>query len=538
MKQTVKNILFQIISAYSGEVGFDILIPPNPEMGDYSTNIAFQSGVNSITVAEEIKEKLEKDPEIQKIFNRVSVVAPGFINFYLSEEFLRASLAGMLSGKHKFGDDNIVGKKINIEFISANPTGPLTVGNARAAAYGDTLANVLKKSGHAVTKEYYLNDTGVQVNKLGLSVAKRYMQLQGENIEIEEGLYQGEYVKEIAKNLEAEIKSRDMGANIEVLADFCRDKSVEMMVKKAKETSKNIGVEFDIWFKESDLYASGEVDSALERLEKKNVIEKKDGAVWFKYGENQEAVLVKSDGSKTYLMADIAYTLNKLEKRKFDKAINIWGTDHHGDVPRLCGAMETLGHKDELEIILHQLVMLKQKDERLKISKRAGNLVLLDDLIRGVGKDAVRFFFLSKDLNTHMEFDVDLAKEQSKKNPVYYIQYAFARLNSVFNKIENLKLKAENHNLELLKEKEELLLMRAMAKFPDMIENIAKTYQVHHLATYTVDLATQFHQFYEKHRIIQDDEKIKSARFALSQATHIVLKDCLSLMGISTPEKM
>ena len=540
MKQTVKNILFQVVSAYSGGVDFDILIPPSPEMGDYSTNIAFKIGGKPMVTAEEIKSKLEKDPELHKMFRHISIIVPGFINFYLSDQFLKESLGDMLGGKDKLGNGSGNGKKINIEFISANPTGPLTVGNARAASYGDTLANILKEAGCAVTKEYYLNDAGVQVNKLGLSVAKRYLQLQGKDVGFEEGLYQGEYVKEIAKSLEMEIESKNLDANIEALADFCRDKAVEMMVKKAKETTKKIGIEFDVWFKESELYASGEVDLALERLENAGVIEKKDGAVWLKYGDGQEAVLVKNDGNKTYLMGDIAYTLNKLEKRKFDKAINIWGTDHHGDVPRLLAAIETLGHKDELEIILHQLVMLKQKDERLKISKRAGNLVLLDDLINDVDKDAVRFFFLSKDLNTHMEFDVDLAREQSKKNPVFYIQYAFARLSSIFEKLktQSQSLEFNKENLSLLEKKEELVLMHTMAKFPDVIENIAKTYQVHHLATYTVDLATQFHQFYEKHKVIQDDSDLQNARAVLSQGVYNLLKNCLDLMGLSTPEKM
>lgn len=544
MNMTTQQKLKGIIAKHSEDKIFDLLIPPSADWGDYSINLAFKIGGNPMDNANKLKEQLENDREIKKLFSEVSIVAPGFINFKLSEQILADNLATAINSGNKYGDLEISREKINLEFVSANPTGPPTVGNARAAAYGDTLGNILKKAGYQVTKEYYLNDAGVQVNKLGLSVAKRYLQLQGQEVEFEDGLYQGEYIKDIAKELKSEIKSKKLDNNTEQLADFCQKRAVEMMTQMAEKVMKTMGVEFDVWFRESKLYKSGEVNESRERLKKADALEEKEGATWLRFGDSQEAVLIKSDGNKTYLMGDIAYSLNKLEKRGFDRAINIWGTDHHGDVPRLLAAVEILGHKRKLEIILHQLVTLKGKNlstgsrQALKISKRAGNLVLLEDLLNDVGKDATRFFFLSKDLNTHMEFDIDLAKEQSKKNPVFYIQYAFARLNSIFEKLKVKSEKVKISDIKLLREKEELQLMRTIAKFPDTIENIVYSRQVHHLATYAHELAGQFHQFYEKHRVTQENVELQNARVVLAQGVYVILKNCLELMGLSTPSKM
>ena len=544
MKLTIQGIFSEIIARYAPGVSFDVLIPPDQRMGDYSTNTAFKLPGSPMGNARHLKMKLDQDQDLKKVCAEVEVIAPGFINFKLNSEILLSMLGSIILEESKYGDLNLGKQKVNLEFVSANPTGPPTVGNARAAAYGDTLGNILKKAGYDVTKEYYLNDVGVQVNKLGLSVAKRYLEAQGKEIEFEEGLYKGEYIKDIATKLESEIKSAGVENDIEALSNFCRDRAVSMMVNEAKRITSQMGVEFNSWFKESELYKSGEVDDALERLNKSKAIDKKEGATWLKYGDEQEAVLIKTDGHKTYLMGDIAYSLNKLEKRKFDKAINIWGTDHHGDVPRLLGAMRILGYDKELELILHQLVTLKSKDpstssgQVLKISKRAGNLVLLEELISDVGKDATRFFFLSKDLNTHMEFDVELAKEQSKKNLVFYIQYAFARLSSIFSKLPKVNDKIQIKNPSLLKKQEELLLLRTMSKFPDVIENIVKSYQVHHLANYSLELARQFHKFYEKYHVIQEDKDLQNARVALATGVHVVLKNCLDLMGLDTPSKM
>ncbi len=541
----IKRWLKQKISEHYPNSEFDVLVPPDDKMGDYSVNLAFvlakKNGTSPAEEGQKIVEKFKADREFTDRFGSIEFVNPGFVNFKFSEDFLRDSIKDVFTVGDEFGNSDIgKGMKVNLEFVSANPTGPLTVGNARAASYGDTLGNILKKAGYKVGKEYYINDVGVQIQKLGESI-----RLRMNNEDLGPDLYQGEYIKEIAKEFfDRGVRGEDIIAE-----------AVKIMVEKAKSTMESLGVSFDEWFPESKLHESGEVKAAFEELASKGHVVEEEGAKWLKMDGDQKTVLIKSDGSTTYLMNDIAYTKNKFE-RGFDKAINIWGTDHHGDVPRLKAGVTALGYDaNRLEILLHQLVMLKRKDEKLKISKRAGNLVLLDDLLSEVGKDAIRFFFLTRDLNTHMEFDVELAKEQSKQNPVFYIQYAFARLSSIFKKSEILNPKSDRDSrlrtgtfseqtnikpeiLNLLKEEEELKLLRDITKFPDLVEELAENYHIHRLAQYTLDLASDFHKFYEKHRVIIEEESLRSARLILSEAVRKVLAECLELMGLSAPEKM
>lgn len=536
----VKELLKTTLDGLCNDASFDVLTPPNEEMGDFSTNLPFilakKENRNPADIGKELVGKLFNNKELKKYFDKIVFAPPGFINFYFASDFLREELSEIFKLGDTFGSGEKKNTKINLEFVSANPTGPPTVGNARAASYGDTLGNIFKKYGYEVVKEYYVNDVGVQVEKLTKSIINADLKNRGlDPIYKDEDLYEGAYISDSAEEV-----AKSAGENLnEAGFDKVRKTTIEYHVKLAEEVMNNMGVRFDQWFYESELHKKGEVTEALKRIEKSGQTERKDGALWFKFDEG-EAVLIKSDGSTTYLMNDIAYSLNKIEKRKFDKAINILGTDHHGDVPRLLAGLKVFGHGGKLEILLHQLVMLKQKDERLKISKRAGNLVLLEDLIKDVGKDAVRFFFLAKDLNTHMEFDVDLAKEQSNKNPVYYIQYAYARLNSIFEKLGTSGdlTGSDKCDLTLLKQSEELRLMRKMIKFSDLITDIAKNYQVHHLAQYAYELASDFHNFYEKHRVIEDDKNIQSARLLLSKAVFSVLGSALSLMGLNTPKKM
>jgi len=530
----LKSWLREEISGKFPDIEFDILTPPDSSLGDYSTNLAFvlakKNGTNPIEEGQKIIEEFSADKEFSDRFESIKFIAPGFVNFKLADDLLRDSIKEVFTMGKNFGSSNAgKGIKINLEFVSANPTGPLTVGNARAASYGDTLGNVLKKAGYEITKEYYINDIGIQVQKLNESVRLRMAELKGDKVEFGPDLYQGGYIKEIAEDfLKRGLSGEDIIAE-----------AVNIMTEKAKSTLKVLGINFDKWFSESKLHESGEVQNAFSELKSKDYVVEEDGAKWLKMNDDQKAVLIKSDNSPTYLMNDIAYTKNKFE-RGFNKAINIWGTDHHGDVPRLKAGVAALGYDPvRLEIILHQLVLIKEKDELMRMSKREGKFVLLDELLANVGKDAVRFFFITKDLNTHMEFDVELAKEQSKKNPVFYIQYAFARLSSIFSKISNFKIQITNDEiLKLLKEEEELQLLRDITEFPDLIEEVAEDYQVHHLAQYTLDLAADFHKFYEKHRVITDDSKIQSARLILSGSVRMVLSICLDLMGLSAPEKM
>lgn len=540
----VKKLLSQKIKELYPGIDFDVLIPPDEKFGDYSVNLAFglakKEKKNPVEVGERLVRQFSEDPELKEYFSKIELAPPGFINFFLSDDFLRRELAEIIEKGEEFGSsDSGKGVKINLEFISANPTGPLTVGNARSASFGDTLANIFKKAGYDIAKEYYINDTGNQVRLLGESVAWRYLRIKGKTIEFPDNFYQGEYIIEVAKQV-AESGVADNIENFNELVEICKNYAVNEFIASAKKSIENLGVNFDIWFSEKSLQESGEVENTLQLLEKGQHVYEKDGAKWLSLNNDEGVVLVKSDGAYSYLMTDIAYTRNKFI-RGFNKAINIWGADHHGDALRLKMGVKALGYEeDKLKILLHQLVFIRSKGELQRMSKRKGEFVLLDNLINEVGKDIIRFFFLMKDLNTHMEFDLDLAKEQSKKNPVYYIQYAYARLNSIFAKCKtkSVKRKTDKTDFRLLREEEELQLMRDMVKFPELVEEISKNYQVHHLARYTLGLASDFHNFYERHRVIQEDKKIKAARLQLARAVYIVLKSCLDLMGLSSPEKM
>ena len=533
----IKFWLRKEISEKFPDVEFDILTPPDDKMGDYSTSLAFilakKKGMSPTEAGKDLVTKLSSDKELGKKFSKIQLVPSGFINFYLSEDYLRTSLLEIIKEGEKFGDSEMGrGTKINLEFVSANPTGPLTVGNARAASFGDTLGNILKKTGYEVSKEYYINDVGNQVNKLAESVKLRMQELKGEKVEFGADLYQGEYVKEIAKEfLDKNVSEKDIVGQ-----------AIKGMTDRARNSSKNMGVEFDEWFSESQLHESGEVKNVLSELKSKGSVIEEDGAMWLKINDEQKAVLVKSDGSTTYLLNDIAYTKNKFG-RGFTSAINIWGADHHGDVIRLKTGVAALGFDpDRLEILLHQLVSIKEGSELQKMSKRAGRFLLLDDLLNEVGKDAIRFFFLTRDLNTHMEFDIDLAKKQTKENPVFYIQYAYSRLNSIFSRITNYQLSVSNYNetsLSLLKEEEELRLLKDLVRFSEVIEDVSENYQVHQLAQYALNLSGDFHKFYEKHHVIQENNsELQSARLLLARGVHTVLKICLDLMGLAAPDRM
>src|SRR3989339_798153 len=539
---TIKRQIIEIVSKYADGVVFDILNPPNRNLGDYSINLAFKlektKGGKAIEWADKIRDELKSDKELTVISDKIEIASPGFVNIFLKTDFISSEFKKILMAGDDYGKIDLgAGKKINLEFVSANPTGPMTVHNVRAAAYGDTLGNVFKKCGYNVTKEYYINDVGVQVQKLGKSVLLRLKELRGEKIDFEDGLYKGEYIVGIAK----ELIDKELPIKEDEQINYCRDFAIEYLIKSGQNSMANIGANFDVWFRESQLHTSGEVMSALDYLKSKNLVYEKDGASWFKvsnyFPDQQDAVIVKSDGQTSYLMNDIAYTKNKIEKRGFDKAINIWGTDHHGDVPRLLAGAKALGYEDgKLEILLHQLVLVKEKDEYQRMSKREGKFILLDDFLPKVGRDALRFFFLAKDLNTHMEFDVDLAKDQSSKNPVFYIQYAFARLNSLLEKI-GTKPSDGDYEIGQSYDEVEMNLVRKMAKLPELLEDISRSYKVHHLAEYSLDLANSFHGFYETHRIIEND-KINRPRVALIGGLLIIMNICFDLMGITAPKKM
>jgi arginyl-tRNA synthetase len=543
IEKSVKNFQKENVSPAFRIPEIRIEIPENKVNGDYSTNVAMVLAKVVKKNPMETAQSLESAITNQElgIFEKIEVVKPGFINFFLSKDYLQKQVGEILKVKDRYGNLEIGQKqKINVEFISANPTGPLTLGNGRGGFCGDVLANILEKTGYRVTREYYINDAGEQIKKLGHSI-----------LGDEEGVYKGDYILDLRKRLKEKICPSGVplsGRKEDVMK--LGKKAVDLILKEMiMPTVKKMSIKFDKWFYESELYKSGEVEKSLEFLKKKKLAYEKDGALWFKstqFGDDKDRVLIKADGEKTYLASDVAYLKNKF-KRGFKKLIYIWGADHFGYIGRIKAAAEALGYKKEdIEIIIMQLVKLFEKGKEVRMSKRTGVYVTLDELIDEVGLDVARFFFLTRSPDSHLNFDLDLAKEQSEKNPVYYVQYANARICSILRKL-NSKFEIRNSkqipnskfkNFKLLNHPSELNLIKQLIRFPEIIEDTAKDYQVQRLPQYAVDLATSFHQFYRDCQVLSEDGELRKARLGLVLATKIVLKNTLDLMGISAPEKM
>jgi len=493
-----------------GEAEVEIEHSAEPAFGDYSTNIAMIIKKNPQEIANAITRF--SSPVLGKV-----EVKNGFINFFISKEYLQKQVEEILKEKDKFGNLKIgKGKKVNVEFISANPTGPLTVGNSRGGVIGDVLSNVLAKAGWKVTREYYFNDAGGQIDVLGHSVLKDDL-----------AEYKGEYIDKLAKKLDGG-DPREIGK-----------KAAQIIIEEIKKTTKKMGIKFDIWTAEGrDLRDKGKVEKIIAWLKKNNLAYEKEGALWFKstqFGDDKDRVLLRTNKEPTYFALDCAYHKNKFVERKFDKVINIWGADHHGDIARLKGFVKSLGYEDKFDILIQQFVRIIKKGKEVRMSKRTGIYVTIDELIDEVGLDVARFFFLTKAADTHLDFDLDLAKQQSEKNPVYYVQYAHARICSILRKI---KEKISLRNYELLKEPSELELIKQLVRLPEIIKDTAKDYQIQRIPQYAIDLATVFHQFYRDCQVLSDDKELTQARLALISATKIVLKNTLNLMGIFAPEKM
>lgn len=528
IKEKIKNLINQTIKNLQKEGKIPQKTPEviveyskSEKWGDYSSNIALLLGKNPQKNAEVIVKNLPKVDFLEK----VEIAPPGFINFTLDKKWLVRKISEILREGKKFGSSKIgQGKKVQVEFISANPTGPLTLGNGRGGFFGDILANVLEKTGYKIEREYYINDIGGQIETLGKSI----LAAQGK-IRFEEGFYQGKYIEELAKKIKdpKPAKIGQQAAKI-ILKDYLQ-KSI-----------KNVNIKFDSFFSEKSLQEGSDVEKAIKRLKKKDLTYEKEGALWFKatkLGDSQDWVLKKQDGQFTYFASDIAYHLDKFERRKFQKVIDIWGADHAGHVSKLRAAMKVFGYNDKLEIIICQLVHLMEKGKEVKMSKRLGTYVTLDELISEVGNDVARFFFVMKSPTTHMDFDLELAKERSQKNPVYYLQYAYARLSSILRRVSP-ELRARSPKLNLLTHPAEISLIKELLKFPEIVENIQASYQIQELPYYSLSLAEKFHDFYEKCRVISDDQDLTAARVILIQATEVVLKNTFDLLRISAPERM
>ncbi|MBF7095522.1 arginine--tRNA ligase [Alkalibacter mobilis] len=539
LKKSIEKELFQL-----DEIP-EILLetPREKQFGDFSTNIAMQlpklTKKSPRYIAEAIVENYDKS---KTHVEKIDIAGPGFINFTLKEDWIYGILedvknTGSDYGKTEYGR----GRKVNVEFISANPTGPMHMGNARGGAIGDGMAQVLSWAGFEVVKEFYINDAGNQIEKFGQSLEARYLQINGVAVEFPEDGYKGEditiHMNEFTEAHGNKYVNFDSRERREVLIAYALEKNI----KKIEEDLKGYGIEYDVWFRESELHKSNAVLEIVEELKERGHTYEKDGATWFKateFGCEKDDVLIRNNDIPTYFAADIAYHVNKFRTRGFDWGINVWGADHHGHVARIKAALDALGLKgDNLDVILMQLVRLVRKGETARMSKRQGNMVTLSDLIDEVGKDAARFFFNLRSPESHFDFDLDLAVEESNENPVFYVQYAHARISSILRQVEE-DLGKIDADFTLLKEKEEKELIRILAEFPFEIITSVEKMDPSRITRYAMDVASNFHSFYNACRVRNDDLKLMKARVELVSAVKVVLKNITEILGIKAPERM
>lgn len=520
-----------------------IEIPKEAMFGHFSTNIAFLISKNlkkpPRKIAEEVLNKF-----ICSIVEKTEIAGPGFINFFINKKTWQKLIPEVISKGEKFGSSNLGNnERIQIEFVSANPTGPLHIGHGRGAAVGDVLANTIAFAGFNVEREYYINDIGIQMANIGRSLKARYLEILGEKGEFPQNGYPGAYVKDIAEELKTQnskLKVQTDDSDIQFFSQFAG----EIILSWIKKDLEDFRVRFDKWFSEKSLFESGEVKNSVELLKEKGFIFEKDGAWWLKtsdFEDEKDRVVIKTDGTTTYLASDIAYHKNKLE-RGYKKLINIWGADHHGYIPRMKTVIRLLGYSEEmLAVILVQMVNLQKHGKPVAMGKREGEFVTLKEVMDEVGVDACRFFFLERKSDAHLNFDLALAKEQSNKNPVYYVQYAHARICSIFSKAEEKGIKPteiDKTDFSLLDTEEELSIMRKIYQFQEIIEVIANTREPHHLTFYLKELVTLFHKYYNEHPILGDNSRLTDSRLALCMAIRIVLRNGMRLLGISAPERM
>jgi arginyl-tRNA synthetase len=525
------------------EENLSIEIPKEKAHGDYSTNVAFLLSRKTGRPAREIAEAICQNLHPPPVLERVDVAGGGFINFYLKDEGVRECFYELYrKGIDAFLPSFGKGKKVLVEFVSANPTGPLHVGHARNAAFGDTLSNILEVCGFEVTREYYINDMGRQIRDLGTSMLLRWRELHGQDVEFDDRLYQGDYIKELARRIDEEeiLLPGEEKERIEFLGRFAAD----LIMDGIKKDLEDFGCKFDQFYRESDLYRKGCVDRVLHLLKEKGMAYEKDGALFFRTGlfeEDEDRVLVKSDGETTYFASDIAYHKDKFD-RGFDLLIDVWGADHHGYVPRIKASLEALGKdKEKLKILLIQFVTLLKDGRPLAMSTRRGEFRTLRELLFEVGKDAARFFLLTRKGDAHLEFDIDLAKRASNENPVYYVQYAHARIESVFRVAGEMGIdysRGQDKNVDLLRLDEELEIMKGVFQFFDVLEGSARALEPHRLTFYLVELAQRFHSYYNGVRIIGPERDLTLSRLMLLDVLRETIKRGLHILGVSAPERM
>ncbi len=519
--------------------------PAHAEHGDFSTNTAMMLAKVEKKAPRIVAEILVRHLlGSVDICNKIEVAGPGFINFYIKEDAWRTLLPQIAAAGDDYGKSHVgAGKKVQVEFVSANPTGPLHIGHGRGAATGDAVASILTAAGFQVVREYYINDAGNQMNTLGLSILLRYREHLGRTVEFPETCYQGDYIADIARDAVARYGDRHLQISEEEGIAFFAKLGGDLILKGIDEDLQAFGVVFNEWFSEQSLFDSNKVESAISEMREKGFVYENDGALWFRttdFGDDKDRVVVRSNGVTTYFASDIAYHREKF-KRGFDWVVDVWGADHHGYVPRLKGVVQGLGRKaDDLKIILVQLVALLRDGVPVAMSTRSGEFVTLKEVVDEVGRDAARFFFLMRRSDSQLDFDLELAKRQSTENPVFYVQYAHARICSITEMALEKGITPDFSNVALarLETPEEIALIKALATFPEVVEGSALSFEPHHITYYLQDLAGQFHSFYNKNRVVTEDYELTVARLYLLKCVAITLKNALTILGISAPEKM
>ena len=550
LKKHLEQSLKKKLPATVNLPSIELDIPAEKIHGEFSCNIALKSAKllqkSPIAIAEQfcaiVEQALPANTQLNGKIAKIEVKKPGFINFFLTPAALREIITDIFRDGNNYGrSTHGQDKKVQVEFVSANPTGPLSVAHARQAAVGDALANVLNFIGFKASREYYVNDGGNQINLLGESIKCRAVELLGGTAELPENGYQGEYVKDMAKEFIAKAK-------IENLADInkqdpvsFKNYGVDRLLGVIRKDLEDFNVHFDCWTHETKVATKDSINAILDLLQKKGLLYEKDSALWFRstdFGDDKDRVVRKSDGSYTYLLPDIVYHRNKYD-RGFEKLINLWGPDHHGYIPRIKAAAQALGKSpDSLTVLIVQLATIYRDGKPVSMSTRRGEFISLREVIDEVGVDAARFFFLMRHINAHLDFDLELAKKETPENPVYYIQYAHARIHSINKKAQEAGLKQRENSFSLLNAPEELDLIKKLGSFPDMLFVCYHELDPYALMQYLHELAMVFHKFYDQHRVIGEDTNLSSERLALANATKIVLANGLRLLGLSTPERM
>jgi arginyl-tRNA synthetase len=523
----------------------EVEVPPRESMGDLATTVAMLLAGKLKKPPREIAKDLINSLQDEATFEKIEIAGPGFINFTFSKYFLCSELKKIIRDKENVLREDVgKGRTVQIEFVSANPTGPLHLGHGRGAATGQALSNLLSAAGYKVEREYYVNDAGKQVKLLGLSVFARYKELLGIKYPFPEEGYKGDYVEEIAQEIIKKASDNFIMADFENVSEFFIDHSYMLMLSRIKTDLEDFGIGFDIWQSERELFSKGDVQQAINDLRARGFIYDKDGATWFRstaFGDDKDRVIIKQDGEYTYFTSDIAYHRKKVEKH-YDELIDIWGADHHGYIQRVKAVIEALGYpKDKLKILLVQMVSLMRGGKPVQMSKRAGEFVPLREVMDEVGVDTTKFIFLTRRPDSHLEFDIEVAKSQSSENPVFYVQYANARINSIFAHAQEKGFNREglhNADLELLSTPEEMRIIRKLLIYPMVFEGAAIAHEPHRITFYLQELSGLFHPYYNKYRVVDSDKELSKARLALCDAVRIVLTDGLTILGISTPEEM